>query len=136
MRNVTLKVTSTRSCYDTHTYLYEDIFILPLICLPYQLHHHVIINEVAVLDKNNKGCPHCQVVVPASASLPERPDRSVMLPELVSLGHICMFTRRRHLKRKTIKKSFPICTISKQVETSRLSSYTSPHYTTPLVSKA
>ena len=76
--------------------------ILPVISLPYQLNHHIIMHEVAVLDKK-QGFLLCQVV----ANLPNiGPDRTVMLPEVVNLAHNCMFTRRRHLTQKQYKESY------------------------------
>ena len=50
--------------------------------------------------------------------------------------HLWTFTWRRHLKKKTNKKSFIICTVTKDVDTSRLNSYICPHSYTPLASKA
>ena len=90
-----------------HTPIYVNVsLILPVISLPYQLHHTVIMHEVAVLDKN-QGFPHCQVIVTRVASLPiTGPDRSVMLPEVVKLGQVCMFTMRRHLKQKQLKERY------------------------------
>ena len=46
------------------------------------------------------------------------------------------FTWRRHLRGKNIKKSVIICTVTKDVDTIRLNSYTCPHSFTPLASKA
>ena len=110
-----------------HTPVYiMSSLILPVISVTYQRYHHVIMHEVAILDKLQR-FPHCQVVVPHVASLPNiGPDQSVMLPEVG-----CKFTRQRHFK-KTVTK----CTVTKDVETSRLSSNTRQHYITPLVSKA
>jgi len=67
--------------------------ILPVISLPYELHHHVK-REVAVLDKM-LGFPHCRVVVSRVASFPNiGPDRSVLLPDVFNLGRVCTFTRQ------------------------------------------
>ena len=116
----------------TPTYIMLSL-ILPVIILPYQLHHHVIMHEVAVLDEM-QGFPDCPVVVPGAASLPNiGPDRSVMLPEVFSLGQVCMFIRRIHLTQKQLKKSVTICTVTKDVESGRPRYYThtqiiSPHW--------
>ena len=49
---------------------------------------------------------------------------------------LCTFTRRRHLRKQHNKKTVTICTVIKNVETSRLNTYTYPHSFTPLPSKA
>ena len=60
--------------------------ILPMVNLPYKLHRHVIMHDVAVLDIK-QGFPHCQVVVHRVTNLPNiGPDRSMMLPEVVNVG--------------------------------------------------
>ena len=48
---------------------------------------------------------------------------------------LCTFTRRRHLRKKHNKKTVTICTVIKNVESSRLNTYTYPHSFTPLPSK-
>ena len=109
MRTVILKLMFTRSCYDAHAAVMINLsvmvtLILPVISLPYQLHHDVK-RQVAAFDKM-AGFPHCRVVVPRVASFANiGPDRSVLLPEVVNLGHVCTFTRRR-TETKTIKREF------------------------------
>ena len=49
---------------------------------------------------------------------------------------LCTFTWRRHLRKQHNKKIVTICTVTKDVETSRLDTYTYPHSFTPLASKA
>ena len=73
-----------------HTPIYVMIyFIVPVISLPYQLHRHAIIHDVALLDIN-QDIPHSQMVVPRVTSLPNiGPDRSVMLPEVV--GYVSQY---------------------------------------------
>ena len=84
---------------STPIYVMQSL-ILPEISLLYQLHHHVSTHEVAVLDKK-QSFPYCHVVVPRVASPPNiGPDRSVMVPEVVNLGHVCMFNRQTHLEQK------------------------------------
>ena len=77
--------------------------IVPVISLPYILHHHVTMHETAVLDIK-QGFPHCQVVVPRVARLPKiGPDRSVMLPEFVNHGlHV---DQAKTPKTKTINRA-------------------------------
>ena len=96
-------------------------------------------HEVVVLDKK-QGFPRCQVVVPCIAIIPNiGPNRSAMLPEVVNIGQSYVFTRPdEDTWNKNHKKSATICKVTTDVETSRLGSYTRPHYkiTTPLVLKA
>ena len=103
-----------------HTPIYVILsLILPVISLPDQLHHRVIMHEVVVLDKK-QGFPHCQVVVPRVASLPNiGPDRSVMLPGVVNLDRSAC-SPGEDICGKNNKKSFTICTVTKDVETSKL----------------
>ena len=63
-----------------HTPVYIMLSLIrPVISVTYQRYHHVIMHEVAILDKMQR-FPHCQVVVPHVASLPNiGPDQSVML---------------------------------------------------------
>ena len=87
-----------------HTSIYVMLYlILPVFSLPYQIHDHVTMHEVAVLDKK-QGFPHCQVVVPRVASLPSGlgPDRSVTLPEPWTGLHI---HQAKTPETKTIKRA-------------------------------
>ena len=49
---------------------------------------------------------------------------------------LCTFTRRSHLRIQNNKKSVTLCTVTKDVETSRPNSYICPYSFTPLASKA
>ena len=71
--------------------------ISPVIGLHDQLHQHVIMHEVAVLD-DNKASLVVKCVSRVASLHNVGPSRSVMLPEAVNFGQVCMFARRRCLK--------------------------------------
>ena len=93
---------STRTYYDTYIYV-KLYLILPVIVFHYQL-YQVIMQEVPVLDKTRL---HSITVKWLSrfANLHNiGPVRSVILPEIVTRGQVCIFARRIDLKNKTIIK--------------------------------
>jgi len=51
-----------------------------------------------------QGFTHCQVVLPRRHLHIFGPGRSVMLPEVVNRGQVCIITRRRYLQKCTIKR--------------------------------
>ena len=109
--------------------------IIPVISLPYQLRHHVIMHEVAVL-AIKQGFRHCQVVVPASPVFPTLGLIGQWCCQTLSTLDRSAFSPGEDTWNKNNKKNVTICTGTKDVETSWPSSYTRPHYITPLVSKA
>ena len=106
-----------------HTHLSMSCYILGVITLPDQLHHHVIMHEVVVL------------CVSRLSSI--GPDRSVIVTEDVNLGQICMFTRRRPLKHKKMRRALQYVRYVKTLKlVDSVLTRHYPHYITTLVSMA
>ena len=95
---------STCTCYDTYIAV-KLSQILPVICLHYQLWKHVILHEVATLNKNKPSPTEEWLFRVASLHIIGH-GRSVMLPEVVGRVCFCMYLHQAQKPEKTIKERY------------------------------
>ena len=113
---------STCTCYDTYIAV-KQYLILPEIWLHYQFWIHVILHEVATINKNNTS-PIDEWLFRVASLHIIRHDRFVMLPEVTGRVCVCMYLHQAQTPEKNNKRPLQYARWLTTLETSSVISYT------------